>query len=157
MVKAILFSLALHGALFWTLRRPRVLPRPPSPPVEFDYPAATRHEVTPPRVMARTAPVTTIGGGGAGAPRGRVVVRAIQSHAAPTIEIAPPVEKPAETPRPNLFLSAAIGHAAGVDLDARAPEGYRPRQGVGSVDGRGGTGVGDFLAEDAGRERAKKG
>jgi hypothetical protein len=59
--------------------------------------------------------------------------------------------------KPNLFALSALHHAAGVDVDGPAPSSFRPRQGVGSVDGRGGAAVGDFLAEDAGRERAKKG
>jgi hypothetical protein len=54
---------------------------------------------------------------------------------------------------PDLFAAAAIGKAAGIDLSA-APSEPRPRRGVGA---HGGVGVGDFLAEDAARERVQKG
>jgi hypothetical protein len=61
------------------------------------------------------------------------------------------------SPKPNLFSLNAIGKAAGVDLDAPRTGTYRPKYGVGGTEGRGGVGVGDFLSEDAGRERAAKG
>jgi hypothetical protein len=60
---------------------------------------------------------------------------------------------------PQLFDRAALGRAAGiaVDVPPSEGEGFRPRHGVGAIDGRGGIGVADFLAEDAARERARKG
>ena len=65
-------------------------------------------------------------------------------------------ESPAP-PRIDLFAPNAIGRGAGVDLSAPPPSGFRPRRGVGGLSGRGGISVGDFLAEDAARQRVDKG
>jgi hypothetical protein len=61
------------------------------------------------------------------------------------------------TGKPDLFVASALGRAVGVDLDAPAPAGFRPRRGVGGGDGRGGVDVYAFLAEDAARQRVVEG
>jgi TonB family protein len=161
MVKAALISLALHGVLWLALRR--------APPAPVPSPSATV-ELEVLRVTPRTAPdpgsVVTGGGGGqrlasVGRIRPSRELHSAVDRSQPVESPSQPVESPSqpvEPPsKPDLFARSALGHAAGVDVDAPGEAGFRPRQGVGSVDGRGGVAVGDFLAEDAGRERARKG
>src|SRR5262245_8494423 len=111
MVKAALFSLALHGALFWTLRSARVLPRPPSPSVEFEV---TRVRAPTPSAVSDGS---ASGGGRALATRSGPARRTVHSQAAAQISVAPETV-PAEAPKPNLFVPSALGHAAGLDVDA---------------------------------------
>jgi hypothetical protein len=136
-----LTSFALHAGVVLAMRAAR----PPVPParavVEIELARPTERapaprEPTPQSTSRQREP----------APRS-----VTRSAAPPSSGAQPEMEH-----KVDLFASSALGHAAAISPDA-PPPGFRPRRGVGATDGRGGIGVGDFLAEDAGRERALKG
>ncbi len=175
MLRAAIGSVALHltlGALVLALRPARETPKPPAVAVEVEMisrppvarerlttaePEAARLEsamrrvVTPPTRVKSAVRTKTPEDTNANANANANANTNTNANAPPT------VNPPALETKPNLFAASVLSYAAGVDLEAPAPSSFRPRHGVGAVDGRGGVAVGDFLAEDAGRERAQKG
>lgn len=150
-------SLLLHAALLALIasrasppqpRRPppveiEVLrPGAPAPPPSDAKPAA-RSRVAVSRPIARAATGT----------RGQTSTQRADPEANPRPEVNERgAAAPAPSTAPDLFSAAALSRA--VDAPDAPAGAYRPKRGVGVLNG---VGVADFLAEDAARARAVKG
>jgi outer membrane biosynthesis protein TonB len=134
-------------------------PKPHQPPVASALAAmqaGERTRVPPKRLrepVGEREPAIDAATGNTGSPE------PAQGEGSATARSGPPAATPpgGASRGPDLFASAALGRAAGIDLAAPAPSAFRPRRGVGGGDGRGGVDAASFLAEDAARDRAAKG